>query len=72
MNLRPKLGQTLANGAIVIACREIVHGYVVLALRLGYSRDEYATWICTNDADTCNGHYYDNIKDATFDYLERR
>lgn len=69
-------GTELPNGAVVIAASaRNAHEWVLLCMRPGFHAGErYITWKCSRPGDgrdTHWGHYFDDIKSAVVDYLER-
>ena len=66
-----RIGETLANGATIIAARETDEGrWIVLALTDPDCVEPYVTWVLDGGA-TFWGHYSDDITDATLDFKER-
>ena len=69
------IGQTLDNGALVIAAKRADGEYVVLALTHGTDsaavHDPYVTWAANKEHGTFWGHYFDNIADAVEDFGKR-
>jgi hypothetical protein len=63
-----EVGQKLANGATVVAVKQVSTGdFVVLASWL----DEYVTWRATDSTNTYWGHYFSDLVPAVKDFESR-
>ena len=60
-------GETLPNGAVVIAER----ARVVLAVLPGNRTTPYASWFINADGMTVLGHYSGNLEEAAVDWTAR-
>ncbi len=73
MDMKP--GDTLPNGAIVIAASaRRYHEWVILAVRPEHTMHPYVTWKARrpgDGADTHAGHYSADIFEAVQDFLGR-
>lgn len=77
------IGQTLANGALVIAARPDgkpsgngrLASYIVLAIKNGgdaaHLYEPYVTWVANKENGTFSGNYHSDITEAAKDYAER-
>lgn len=68
------VGQTLHNGALVIACRKRnASSWAILALQPDASalHDPYVTWVGFPEGGISWGHYHRDLNDAVKNYNTR-
>ena len=66
-----RYGDTLKNGAAVLAFTSTPGGSVVLADVTGLSAHRFATWLVGAKGETFAGHYYHDIAEAIDDFGKR-